>query len=83
MSTRERANYITLLWKFRGHPENDSFMQFSQRIDGFRQKRFTMLLEITQLYKQNPLEQILNFTIYQNYTLTLSSSQCGGAVVYM
>ena len=27
-----------ILWKnFRGHPENVSFMQFSQKIDGFRQ----------------------------------------------
>ena len=25
----------------------------------------------TQLYQQNPLDTILNFTIYQNYTLAL------------
>ena len=24
--------------EFRGHPKNVSFMQFSQKIDGFRQK---------------------------------------------
>ena len=24
--------------EFRGHPENISFMQFSRKIDGFRQK---------------------------------------------
>ena len=31
--------YITLWQNFRGrHPENVSFMQFSQKIDGFRQK---------------------------------------------
>ena len=29
--------YITLWQNFRGHPENVSFMQFSQNIDGFRQ----------------------------------------------
>ena len=30
--------YITLWYNFRGDPENVSFMQFSQKIDGFRQK---------------------------------------------
>ena len=32
--------YITEIWPelYRGHPENFSFMQFSQKIDGFRQK---------------------------------------------
>ena len=63
--------YITLWQNFRGHPENVSFMHFSQKIDGFRQKRFTGLLELVQLYKQNPFEKFLNFTIYQNYTLAL------------
>ena len=29
----------------------------SQKIDGFRHKRFTGLLELIQLYKQNPLEK--------------------------
>ena len=29
------------------------------------------LLELIQLYKQNPLEKILIFTIYQNFTLAL------------
>ena len=29
------------------------------------------LLELVQLYKQNPLENIFIFTIYQNYTLVL------------
>ena len=38
---------------FRGHPENVSFMQFSQNI-GFQTKLFTRLLELVQLYKQNP-----------------------------
>ena len=28
---------ITLWQNFRGHPENFSYMQFSQNIDGFRQ----------------------------------------------
>ena len=50
--------YITLWENFRGHPENVSFMQFSQNIDGF---------------KQNPLEKFYSFTISQNYTLALRS----------
>ena len=33
----EGAMYITLWQNFRGHPENISFMQFSQKIDGFKQ----------------------------------------------
>ena len=54
------------------HPENFSFMQFSQNIDGFRQNNSQGFIELTQLYKQNPLEKIFIFTIYQNYTLALS-----------
>ena len=40
MWSLEGAMYITVtLWyNFQGHPENISFMQFSQIIDGFRQK---------------------------------------------
>ena len=38
----------------------------------FETKRFTGLLELIKLYKQNPLEEIFIFTIYQNCTLALS-----------
>ena len=38
-----------------------------------KMKWFTGLLELVQLYKQDPLENIFIFTIYQNYTLALSS----------
>ena len=34
----EGAMYIILWQNFRGHPENVSFMQYSQKIDGFRRK---------------------------------------------
>ena len=37
-------------------------------------KRFTELLELVQLYKQNPFEKFFIFTIYQNYTLALKRS---------
>ena len=46
-------------------------MQFSQNIDGFRESDFTGLLELIQLYLQNPLEKFSIFTIYQNYILAL------------
>ena len=49
--------YISLWDNLGGHPENVSFMQFSQNIDGFRQNEFTRLLELIQLCKQNPLEK--------------------------
>ena len=34
----EGAMYVTLWQNFRGHPKNFSFMQFAQKIDGFRKK---------------------------------------------
>ena len=34
----EGAMYITLWQNFQEHPKNVSFMQFFQKIDGFRQK---------------------------------------------
>ena len=50
--------------EFSGHPENVRFMQFSQKFDGFRQKRFTGLFRTpATLYKQNPLEKFFIFTI--------------------
>ena len=36
-------------------------------------KKFTGLLELIQLYKQNPLEIFFIFAIYQNYILALIS----------
>ena len=70
----EGAMYITLWENFRGHPENVSFMHFKFSENGwFQTKRFTGLLGLAQLYKQNPLENFLIFTIYQNYTLALSN----------
>ena len=48
-------------------------MQVSPENGWFQTKRFTGLLELVQRYKQNPLENILIFTTYQNYTLALMS----------
>ena len=56
--------------KFRGHPENVSFLQFPQNIDG-SDKMIYRALELMLLYKQNSLENFFIFYIYQNYTLAL------------
>ena len=56
-----------------GASQKCKFMQFSQNIDQwFQTKQFTRLLELIQLYKQNPLEKCFFFTIYKNYTLALT-----------
>ena len=68
----EGAMYITMWKNFRGHPEKCLVLcNFLRKLYGFRQKRFTGLLELTKLYKQNPLEKFFIFTIYQIYTLAL------------
>ena len=54
-------------------------LQFSQNMDGFRQndcyilqsKYGWLFREFIKLNKQNPLEKMYIFTIYQNYTLAL------------
>ena len=70
MATR-RSYVHNSIETYSGASRRISFMQFSQNIDGFQTKWFTGLLELIQLYKQNPLEKILIFTIYQNYTLAV------------
>ena len=65
MATRGSCVHNSMV-EYPGASKNVSFMQFSQKIVGFRQKRFTGLLELIQLYKQNPLEKYIIFTIYQN-----------------
>ena len=50
---------------FRGHPKNVSFINAIFSKYGFRQN------VSHGFYKQNPLEKIIIFTIYQNYTLAL------------
>ena len=75
-----RGSYVhNSMVEFSGASRNVSFMQFSQKIDGFRQKDSTGLLELIQLYKQNPFEQFIIFTIYQNYTLALI---CSGVEIH-
>ena len=50
-------------------------MQFSQKIDSFRQKDLQGFLNsYKSRFKQNPLEKFFIFTIYQNYTLALSQT---------
>ena len=65
--------YISLWENSRGHPDNVSFMQFSTKIDGFEQKDSQGFENSYNSYEQYPLEKFFIFTIYQNYTLALSS----------
>ena len=46
---------------FGGIPENVSFMQFSQNIDGFRQNDSQGFLELMQLYITNHIKEIFHF----------------------
>ena len=65
--------YISLWENSRGHPDNASFMQFSTKIDGFEQKDSQGFENSYNSYEQYPLEKFFIFTIYQNYTLALTS----------
>ena len=49
-------------------------MQFSTKIDGFEQKDSQGFENSYNSYEQYPLEKFFISTIYQNYTLALSSS---------
>ena len=46
-------------------------MQFSTKIDGFKQKDSQGFENSYNSYEQYPLEKFFIFTIYQNYTLAL------------
>ena len=63
--------YISLWENSQGHPNNDSFMQFSTKIEGFEQKDSQGFENSYNSYEQYPLEKFFIFTIYQNYTLAL------------
>ena len=65
--------YISLWENYRGHPDNISFMQFSTEIDGFEQKDSQGFENSYNSYEQYPLEKFFIFTIYQNYTLALTT----------
>ena len=58
--------YISLWENSRGHPDNVSFMQFSTKIDGFKQKDSQGFESSYNSYEQYPLENFFIFTIYQN-----------------
>ena len=46
----------------------------------FQTKRFTGLLELIQLYKQNPLEKFFIFTIYNVPILYIGFKRCSGSL---
>ena len=69
-----RGSYVHIsMGEFSGHPDNVSFMQFSTKIDGFEQKDSQGFENSYNSYEQYPLEKFFIFTIYQNYTLALTS----------
>ena len=70
----EGAIYITLWYNFGGIPIFFLCVcvcAIFSEYWSFQTKRFTVLLELIQLFKENPLEKLFFFTIYQNYTLAL------------
>ena len=48
--------YISIWENSRGHPGNDSFMQFSTKIDGFEQKYSQGFENSYNSHEQYPLE---------------------------
>ena len=62
----EGAMCMNLRWNSRGHPKNISECSW------FQIKQFTRLLEFIKLYKQNSLENVFIFPIYQNYIFNLA-----------
>ena len=70
MATRESYVHITMGRILGGIPII-SFMQFSTKIDGFKQKDSQGFEKSYNSYEQYPLEKSFIFTISQNYTLAL------------
>ena len=69
-----RGSYVHIsMENSRGHPDNVSFMQFSAKIDGFKQKDSQGFEYSYNSYEQYPLEKFFIFTIYQNYTFGFKS----------
>ena len=67
--------HISMEFILGGIPRNNcfiTFMQFSTKIDGFEQKDSQGFENSYNSYEQYPLEKILIFTIYQNYTLAVT-----------
>ena len=68
-----RGSYVhNSMVEFSGASQKFYFYAIFSENLWFQTKRFTGLLELVQLYKQNPLEKYSIFTIYQNYTLVLT-----------
>ena len=71
MATGGSYNVHNSMVEFSGASQKCQFMQFSQKIYGFRQKDPQGFKNsYNSIYKQNPFK-IFIFTIYQNYTLAL------------
>ena len=71
MATRGSYGHNSMV-KFPGASQKIYFCAVFSKFWWFQTKWSTGLLELIKLYfKQNPLEEILIFTIYQNYTMAL------------
>ena len=67
-----RGSYVqNSMVEFSGASRKCQFYAIFSQNWWFQTKRFTGLLDLIQLNKQNPLEKFFIFTIYQNYTLAL------------
>ena len=73
-SPLEGAMYINLWWNFRGHPKFFFFFNFLKiwMVSDKTIHRAFGIHKTLVFIKQNPLEKIFIFTIYQNYTLALN-----------
>ena len=63
--------YISLWENSRGHPDNVSFMQFSTKIDGFKQKYSQGFENSYNSYEQYPLEEKKSFSPFTKTILWL------------
>ena len=71
-----RGSYIhNSMVKFSGASRKCYFYAVFSKFWWFQTKWSTGLLELTKLYKQNPLRGIFIFTIYQNYILALNKTK--------
>ena len=78
----EGAMYIghSSMEEFSGASQKLVVYSFLRKFKWFQTNRFTGLLELIQLYKQDQLEKYFIFTIYHNYTLALRLGSLGPAL---
>ena len=69
-----RGSYVhNFMVEFSGASRKCEFYAIFSENWWFQTKRFTGLLELIKIYKQNPPEKFFIFTIYPNYALALNT----------